>query len=296
MKKFAFLLIALMLVVTGCAAGGGGDTITVAGKPWTEQYILTHMMSEVIEAKTDLKVNRQDGLGETDVLHQAIVDGDIDVYADYTGTGLLVVLKDELRPDDTPEAIYDRVKSQYADKFNLTWMQPFGFNNTYALAMRKAHADDLGLTKVSDLKNVPGELVLGAPGSFYEREDGYDNMVKAYGLDFKDSVDMNESLMYSAVRDGEVDVITAFSTDGRIPRYDLKILEDDKRYFPPYYAVPIVRNEILEKYPEVGEALQLLGSILTDEKMQELNSQVDIDKKEPRDVAREFLQKEGIID
>jgi glycine betaine/choline ABC-type transport system substrate-binding protein len=298
MKRMLLSLIILTLALTGCGlgAGGDGDTITVSGKPWTEQYILTHVVGELLKAKTDLNIDIQDGLGETDVLHQGMFDGNIDVFVDYTGTGLLVILKDELRPDDTPESVFNRVKEQYTEKHNITWMEPLGFNNTYALAMRKAQADELGIENASDIANHPDRLTLGAPGSFYEREDGFDNMVKAYDIKFKDSLDMNESLMYTAVRDGEVDVITAYSTDGRIPRYDLKVLKDDKNFFPPYFAVPLVRNEVLEAHPEVGEVLRLLGGILTDEKMQELNSRVDIDAEDPKTVAREFLQEAGLID
>lgn len=299
MKRTLLSLIILTVALAGCGLGAGqndGDTIVVSGKPWTEQYILTHMLGQLLKAKTDLNIDVQDGLGETDVLHQGMFDGNIDIFVDYTGTGLLVILKDELRPEDTPESVYSRVKEQYAQKYNITMMEPLGFNNTYALTMRKAQAEELGIENASDLADHPDLLTLGAPGSFYEREDGYDNMVKAYGIKFKDTLDMNESLMYTAVRDAEVDVVTAYSTDGRIPRYDLKVLEDDKNFFPPYFAATLFRNEVLEAYPEVGEALSLLNGILTDEKMQELNSRVDIDGDDPETVAREFLQEVGLID
>jgi len=296
MKKFTLLLLALTLVLSAC--GGGNEdaenTVVIGGKKFTEQIILVNLMSELLEAKTDLTVVKKADLGPTDVLQQALEDGDIDIYAEYTGTAYMIVLKEELDTTD-PDVIYDRVKKGYEEEYGITWLDPFQFNNTYAIAMREEQAAELGIEKVSDLQAHSSDLILGSDFDFLEREDGITNFNEIYGIEWKDNKGMDPGLMYGAVKDGTLDAITAYATDGRIPRFNLRILEDDKGFFPPYYAAPIMPTELLEKHPEIADVLNQLGPHLTMEKMAELNSRVDIDGERSSTVAHDFLIETGLI-
>jgi osmoprotectant transport system substrate-binding protein len=295
-KKITLLLLAVALVLSACAGGTEeeADTVVIGGKKFTEQIILVHMMTQLLEEKTDLDVVERADLGPTDVMHQAMLDGDVDIYAEYTGTAYMTVLKEELDTTD-PDVIYDRVKQAYDEEYSMTWLEPFQFNNTYAIAMREDHAEELGIEKISDLVSHAPQLSLGSDFYFFEREDGFDNFNAVYGLEWGDSKGMDPGLMYSAVRDEQIDAITAYATDGRIPRFNLKILEDDKSFFPPYFAAPVIRNEVLEKHPEIADVLNELAPHLTMEKMAELNSIVDIDGKQSSEVARDFLIEIGLI-
>ncbi|WP_158735750.1 glycine betaine ABC transporter substrate-binding protein [Alteribacillus sp. YIM 98480] len=305
-KRALVLITAFSLIVSGCGTGGedadegGGadasdEPIVISGKKWTEQYILPYILKGFIEDKTDYEVNINEGLGPTQILHTALTDRDIDMYVDYTGTGLLTVLKEELNPGDTPDDVYERVKEGYKDQFDIVWTEPLGFNNTYALAMREKQAEELGVETYSDLVPKSDQIAFGAAPVFYEREDGYDAMVETYGFDFKRTIDIDTNIKYSALQEGEVDAIDAFTTDGRIPRFNLKVLEDDKEFFPPYYACPLVRQETLDAYPDLEETLNELGGTLDEDTMADLNAQVDIDEKSPNDVAMRFLEENGLI-
>lgn len=287
----------LALILSACGGGTSTeevDTVVVGGKKFTEQIILVHMMTQLLEENTDLDVVNRADLGPTDVMHQAMLDGDVDIYAEYTGTAYMTVLKEELDTTD-PDVIYERVKQAYNEEYSMTWLAPFQFNNTYAIAMREDHAEELGIEKISDLVSHTPHLSLGSDFYFFEREDGFDNFNAVYGLEWGDSKGMDPGLMYSAVRDEQIDAITAYATDGRIPRFNLKILEDDKGFFPPYFAAPVIRNEVLEKHPEIADILNELAPHLTMEKMAELNSIVDIDGEKSSKVARDFLIEIGLI-
>lgn len=297
MKKVILLFLSLVLVLSACgggATGEGDNTVVVSGKKFTEQVLLVHIMAQALEENTDINVVRRADLGATDVLHQAMSDEEIDIYAEYTGTAYMIVLKEELDTTD-PAVIYGRVQDYYNENYNITWLDPFQFNNTYAIALRKDHAEELGVEKISDLVPHATNLSLGSDFDFLEREDGFDNFNAVYGLEWGDNRGMDPGLMYTAVKDGEIDAVTAYATDGRIPRFDLKILEDDKQFFPPYFAAPIVRNEVLERHPEIAEVLNQLAPHLTMEKMAELNSRVDIDGDREETVAREFLVELGLV-
>lgn len=304
MKKLLVLLSVTGLLLAACSGGSTGEQseasakkpIVIAGKPWTEQYILPNILAEYIRAKTDYEVEVKESLGETPVLMQAIQDGDIDLFVHYTGTGLLTVLKEELAPGDTADTIYDKVKKGYKEKYNLIWTAPFGFNNTWALTLRNEDAEKLGVKTYTDLIEKSDTLVLGATSQFAEREDGYDAMLKVYPYNFKSLATLDPNIMYNAIKEKSVDVITAFTTDGRIPRFKLKVLEDDKNFFPPYYAAPVVRAEVLEQYPELEKILNELGDKITEDKMAELNALADIDKQEPKDIAKKFLKEAGLIE
>jgi len=284
----------LLLVAAGCGGTRANGVVVVGSKDFTENILLGEMMAQLIEAHTDLKVERKLNLGGTLVNFNALKKGDLDLYADYTGTGLVAILKREVIND--PQKAYDTVQKAYNEQFKLKWLQPFGFNNTYTLAVPEEVAEQYNLQKISDLKSVAGEMVLGAEQEFFNRPDGYDGLIATYGLNFKSTKQMETGLKYEAVRNKMVDVIDAFATDGQLITYKLKILEDDKQFFPPYFAAPLVRMDTLEKYPQLEEILNKLAGQLNDDEMRQLNYQVDEEKKEVAQVARDFLLKKGLID
>ncbi len=306
MRIPGYLTTALILVgalcVAGCKRGGQGqngpngaasETITIGSKNFTEQMIIGEMMAQLIEAKTDLNVKRVFNLGGTMVCHNALKKGEIDVYAEYTGTALTAILKEDVIAD--PQAAYDKVAPAYNEQFQCEWLQPFGFNNTYAITVRRQQAEAKGWQNVSDLAAAAEDLSAAFTAEFMEREDGYPGIRKTYGFEFGKTSDMDPSLMYKAVANGDVDVICAFATDGRIAAYDLQMLTDDKGFFPPYYAAPVVRQEVLQRHPELKEALNTLAGKLDDRTMQRLNNAVDAEKKTPEAVAKEFLTTENLI-
>ncbi|MFD2615343.1 glycine betaine ABC transporter substrate-binding protein [Paenibacillus gansuensis] len=288
------LLIAGLFTQYG-KGGTSGETVVVGGKNFTEQDILVHIFAGLIEAKTDLNVVRKPFLGGSQVTHNAIVSGDIDIYPEYTGTGWTSVLKQKPLGGD-PNETYNQVKAAYEKQFQVTWLKPIGFNNTYSLAMRKDRADQLGIETFSDLAKQSGNMVFGATFEFLERPDGYKGLQKAYNLKFKEIKGLDPGLTYGAVKDGRTDVNDAFSTDGRIPAFKLKVLKDDKQFFPPYFAAPVIRMETLKAHPELAEALNLLAGKIDDEAMSVLNGKVDLEGRKARDVADEWLKEQGLVE
>jgi len=282
----------LVLSVVGCGASKD-NTITIGGKNFTEQNILVYMMEDLITAKTKLKVVTKPNLGGTLVVSQAIDRGDLDLYAEYTGTALTVQLKEAPMTDS--DAVYNKVKQEYDTQKQITWLKPFGFNNTYTLAMTKAQAEKLGIKTFSDLAKHAPDLSLVCEPEFLERPDAYKGLQKAYGMNFKTAKSMDIGLTYEAVKTGKADVNDSFSTDGRIAAFNLIALTDDKHFFPPYYAAPVVRNDTLKKHPEIADTLNLLAGKLNDETMQKLNAKVDVDKQDPKAVASEWLKAQGLI-
>jgi osmoprotectant transport system permease protein len=290
----AALVIALIAGVTMKVGQIGASSIVVGGKNFTEQDILAHMMASLIEAKTDLKVVRKTFLGGTQVTHSALLSGGIDIYPEYTGTGWTDVLKEKPlggKPEDT----YQKVKAAYEQNFRVTWLQPIGFNNTYTLAMRRDHADRLGINTFSELAQQSPAFVLGATQEFLERPDGYKGLQQVYGMKFKDAKGLDPGLTYTAVKDGTTDVNDAFSTDGRIQAFNLKVLKDDKHYFPPYYAAPVIRMDTLKAHPELGSVLNLLAGKIDDKTMSVLNGKVDLEGQQARAVAENWLKESGLM-
>lgn len=267
--------------------------ITIGSKNFTEQVLLGEMMAQVIEARTDLNVDRRFCLGGTMICHDALEQGEIDLYPEYTGTGLTAILKQDVIRD--PNEALTAVRRAYGKRFDARWMSPFGFNNTYAITVRKSDAKQHGWTTISDLQQQAPNLRAGFTGEFAERLDGYPGLSEKYGFRFGDVRDMDPAIMYSAIANGEVDVICAFMTDGRIAAYDLLTLEDDRQFFPPYYAAPVIRREILESHPQVGTAVNTLADVLDDATMQRLNNEVDEQKRNPAAVAREFLLAQRLL-
>jgi osmoprotectant transport system substrate-binding protein len=289
-----FLL--LLFFLAGCQSGSQTQekTITIGSKHFTEQEILGEIMAQMVEANTDLRVERRFDLGGTMVCFNALKNGDIDLYAEYTGTGLVNILgmKTMRNADET----YNTVKRLFSKKCDLVWLSHFGFNNTYTLTMRRKQAEALGIKTISDLAKYADKLQPGFDAEFLERPDGYRGLAKYYGFTFrKEPKQMDPGLMYKALAEGAVDVIDGFATDGRIPAYHLVMLKDDRHFFPPYYAAPLVRGGTLAKYPQLRAELDKLGGLIDNETMQKMNFAVDRQERRPADVAREFLRSHGLI-
>ncbi|MCM3585491.1 ABC transporter permease subunit [Mesobacillus maritimus] len=270
------------------------DKITIGSKNFSEQMVLGHMLADLIEEKTDIEVDRRLNLGGTQVAFSAVTGGDIDLYVEYTGTGLVNILKQE--PMTDPDKVYDIVAKEFSDQYGLKTLEPLGFNNTYTLAVRPETAEQYDLKTFSDLAKVSDELKIGATIEFNNREDGLSGLLDAYDMKFAGTEAVDGGLRYTALENKETDVIDAFLTDGLLEAFGLVVLEDDKNFFPPYYAIPLVREDTLKEYPELEEVINLLAGKLSDEKMRQLNYKVDNLKESPEKVANDFLKEEGLID
>ena len=287
---------AVVLIIVAAAAflfaSRSAGRIAVGSKDFTEQLILGEILAQAIEVKTGLGVERRFDLGGN-LAHEALVAGEIDLYVEYTGTALLAILR--AQPLKDPQEVYRRVKAEYADRFDLAWTEPLGFNNTFAILVRGEDAAKLGLKSVSDAARMSAQWRAGFGQDFMSRPDGYPGFVRTYGFQFRETREMDLSLTYRALAEKQVDLIAGNSTDGLISRYELVQLEDDRNYFPPYDAVPVVRQAALEKYPQLRAALTQLGGVLTVEEMRQLNYAVDGEKRALAEVAREFLKHKRIV-
>ncbi len=285
-----------MTVLAGCSVLTGtkaSDSVTVVGKNFSEQDIMAYLVGTMLEKNTDLQVTVKPFLGGTDVAFQSVKSGNADLYVEYTGTGLVNILGEEVQTD--PQQVYDRVKTAFLEKYQLEWLEPLGFNNTYAIAVPKEIAEKYSLKTISDLQKHAGELVLGTEQEFMERPDGLKGLTALYQMQFKDVKAMDHGLKYKAIAEGSIQAIDAYTTDGQLAKQDLVILEDDKHFFPPYFAAPLVRSETLKAHPEIKEVLNKLAGKLDDKKMAEMNAQVDVDKKQAKDVAEAWLKENGLI-
>jgi osmoprotectant transport system substrate-binding protein len=294
---FALCVLTFAGIVAGCnpsKAGGGSGDIVIGSKYFTEQVILGELVAQQIEAKTGLKVERKLNLGGTGICHEGVKSGQLDAYVEYTGTAFTSILKEKTISD--PKAVYKQVKQQYANQFDLEVTEPLGFENTFAMVVRGADAQRLNITTLSQSAKYTPQWQAGFGYEFIEREDGFPGLAKTYGLKFEKSPKiMDLGLMYRALVEKKVDMVAGNSTDGQIATLKLVILKDDKQYFPPYEAVPIVRKETLKKYPQLREAFKELGGIITAKEMQQMNYQVDGEFRKVEDVVREFLQSKGLL-
>lgn len=286
------LLLLPSVVLTGCSSS---NTVTVGSKDFSENIVLGEIFAQLIEAKTDLKVIRKLNMGGTFVNFEAIKNGQIDLYPEYTGTALTAQLKMDDIITDADET-YRTVSEEFDKQFNIKWLKPLGFNNTYTLAVTNEIFETYRIETFSDLAAISENLVFGAEHEFFDRQDGFDGLVKTYGMKFKgEPKKMNVSLKYQAMGSGDIDVTDAFATDGQIKQYNLKVLKDDKNFFPPYYAAPIIRKEVLEKYPELEQILNSLEGLIDDETMMEMNYKIDVDNQDIKKVAEDFLREKGLI-
>lgn len=287
----SLLCAAIIIGLAGCKSKS--DTIVVGSKNFNEQLILGNIVATMIEKNTDLKVERKLNLGGTNIAFNALKTGEIDTYVDYTGTGLVNIMQKESMND--ADKVYDTVKAYFDKEYKIAWLQPFGFNNTYTLSVRKDTAEKYKLKTFSDLAKVSDGLTLGCTMEFSERPDGYPGLKKAYNMNFKAVNAVDGGLRYTSLNSNKTDVTDAFSTDGLLKAFNLTVLEDDKKFFPPYYAVPLVRNETLNKHPEIKDILNKLGNQINDDEMRELNYKVDKLSEDPQKVAEEFLKAKGLI-
>ncbi|HET8999433.1 MAG TPA: glycine betaine ABC transporter substrate-binding protein [bacterium] len=285
------ILLALMLLAPAVSQvygqGTGKPTVSVGSKSFTEQLIVGNMVAQLLESK-GYPVNRKLGLASTAIVHAALLKGDVDVYVEYTGTGLVTILKQPVIGD--PQAAYDAVKKMYAEQFHLIWAKPWGFNNTYALMMRQSDAERLKIKSISDLRSPAKDLILGSTIEFASRPDGIPGLTKQYGLAFKDTRAMDPGLVYQAIASRQVDIISGFSTDGRVPQLKLAVLQDDQKFFPPYYAAPVLRADLVQKSPIILEVLNRLAGKINDSTMAKLNFDVDGNRRSPEEVAAEYLK------
>ena len=296
MKKLLCIVLAVLCCAALFAGCGSKSKVTIGSKLYTENILLSEMVAQLIEAKTDIEVERKQALGGTSVCFPALEKGEIDMYVEYSGTMYNEILKIEFTPDMTADTIYAKVKQDLYDVHNVTIYEPIGLNNTYALGILEEKAAALNVKSMSDLAAAAPELIFGANHLFYTRlTDGYDGMVERYNLHFQDALKMDSSLLYDATAQGQVDVMVIYSTDALLKKYNMVVLEDDKQLFPPYHGTPIVKNETLKKYPALNDVLNLLAGRIDDARMQELNYQVDVEKRQVDEVAKEFLTAEGLL-
>jgi osmoprotectant transport system substrate-binding protein len=287
------MAIAVGLAVAACGGGSQDRPVRVGSKDFTEEFIIGNMYALLLEAN-GIPVERKLNLGGTPVLQQALVSDQVDLYPEYTGTGLLTVLK--LPTNTNREQVFNTVRDEYKKQFNLVWLTPAPMNNTQALAMKKDVAAKYGVESISDMAERAAELTMIGPPEFEQREDGLPGISKAYGdFKLKQYIAVETGLRYEGLVNGQADVVVAFGTDGQISAFDLVVLEDDRGLFPPYQIAPVVRQQALDAYPKLAEALNKLAPLLTDATMQRLNYEVDGKKREPADVAKEFLQQNGLI-
>ena len=270
------------------------STLTVASKDFTEQNILCELSSIYLANNTNIKINKQCNLGGAQVVFQALERDDIDFYIDYLGTDYTDILKYE--PISNVNKVYQTVKDEFASKYQIAVLSPMSFNNTYSLAVTKDLASKYNLKTISDLAKVSKDLTISPTFEFVNRNDGLPGLLKAYNLEFKNTIAMDGSPRYTALLNNNSQVIDAFTTDGLLRKFNLTVLEDDKKFFPPYYAVPLLKQKTLEKYPEVENLMSKLGPYLTDDAMQEMNYQVDEVGKNPEEVAKEFLLANKLIE
>ena len=287
------ILLVFIFIVTNMMNQKSSESITVGSKDFTEQNILCEMVSDYIEYNTDISVNRKCNLGGAQVVFSAIQRGDIDLYIDYLGTDYTDILK--YSPISDVNKVYQTVKSEFNSKYNLSVLKQMNFNNTYALAVRQDTASKYNLKTISDIVPYARELKISPTLEFVNREDGLAGLNKTYGLNFADVIAIDGSPRYTALMNDNSQVIDAFTTDGLLRKFGLIVLEDDKNFFPPYYAVPVIRNEVLDEYPELENLLNKLGSYLTNDSVQELNYEVDELGKNPGVVANEFLKENNLI-
>lgn len=291
----ALMLLALAPVSLRAQAVSPGDSapVVVASKPFAENYLLAEMFAQLLETH-GVAVTRRPGLGATEVAFQALRTGAVDVYPEYTGTGLLAILGVEAPPDRG--RAFATVARTFQERWGVRWLPPLGFENSYAMAVRRATADSLGVRSLSELVRSGAALVGGFSPDFIGREDGLQGLEAAYGLDMADVRPLLQSLKYQALAAGEVDIIDGYATDGQLDRYDLVVLDDDRGFFPPYDAAPLVSRRVARARPDVVAALTLLSGRVDRARMTEWNRRVEVDGEAVGTVAGEALADLGLTE
>jgi osmoprotectant transport system substrate-binding protein len=281
------------VVVLGSCGGSRRDEIVVGSKNFSEQALLGEIVAQHLEARTHREVTRRFYLAGSYICQQALLAGRMDLYVEYTGTALTAILHDPLEAD--PAAVYERVRREYRRRFGLEVLPSLGFNNTFAIVVRGEDARRLHLTTISDAAPYARDWRAGFGYEFMERPDGFAGMARTYGLAFRETPRILDlGLLYRALLEKQADIVAGNSTDGLLATRDLTMLEDDKHYFPPYEAVPVVRADALARFPEMRAALMELAGKINDEEMRRMNYEVDGEHRDIADVAREFLRSKGL--
>ena len=269
--------------------------IKIATKPMTEQFILGEMLKLVIEDSTDYSVELTKGIGGgTNNIMPAMESGDFDLYPEYTSSGYIMVLKHD-SDGISDEDMWKQLQKEYKDKYDMSWVGQYGFNNTYALIVREKVAKKYNLTKTSQLAKVSDELVFGGNADYIERKDGFHLLCDTYGLKFKDVKDIDIGLKYEALKKGDIDVSNGFTTDAQLSNDNVRVLEDDKHLQVNYFCSNVVRNDTLKSHPGLEEAIMKLDNSITDKEMASLNYKVEVEGKEDVQVAKDYLTEKGII-
>ncbi len=293
MKRLCIFAVAAVSLVSSCAPSHH-DRIVVGSKNFTESFLLGEIIAQQIEAHTNLKVDRRFYLAGTYICQQAILAGRVDVYPEYTGTALTAILKQNTGGNKLD--VYQRVKSEYERRFGLTLGPALGFNDTFAMEIRGEDARRLHITNLSQAAGFAPQWRAGFGYEFMERPDGYRGLVATYGLHFAEPPRiMDLGLLTRALKEHQIDLAGGNATDGLIPALDLFVLQDDRHYFPPYEAVPVIRQQTLQQHPEVARALDALAGTISDAEMQALNYSVDGQHRDTKDVAHEFLKNKGLV-
>lgn len=294
-KRFLLLTLMIALTLTACSQESKPKaTIRVGSKEFTEQLILGEMYALLLE-DAGFNVERELALGGSPALQNALVNDEIDLYPEYTGTGLMTVLKLPVNTD--PQQVYDTVAQEYQERFDLVWLDPAPMNNTYVLVMTRQDAEQYGINTISDMVAKAGQLTMAGTMEFANREDGLPGIKQVYGdFELKQYIPVDPNLKYRALTEGTANIVTGFGTDGEISAFDLVALVDDKQMYPPYQIAPVVRQEILDEHSELRDALNVLTPKLTNGTMRRLNSEVSSNSRPTADVAKEFLVEQGLID
>lgn len=295
LRKVSFIgLLLFSLFISGCSLPGLGssseNTVKIGAQSMTESEILANMIAQLLERNTDLDTKIIKNLGSNFVQQKAMESGDIDIAATrYTGTDLTSVLSQDIEKD--PVKAMEIVQREFKKQYGFKFYDSYGFDNTYAFTISRKLAEEKDYKTITDLKKDAENLSLGVDNAWLKRKgDGYKGFVDTYGIEFGETYPMQIGLVYDAVKNGQMDIVLAYSSDGRIKANDLYLLEDDKHYFPPYDCSPVATDEVLERFPEIEEQLGKLIGIITTEMIQELNYEVDGKLKEPSTVANEFLK------
>lgn len=281
----------LAITMAGAMAAQA-EPVKIGSKNFTEQFVVAEIYAQALE-KAGIEVQKRLNLGATQIAHTALTSGEIDLYPEYTGTALAAIVKGELTSD--ADKIYADVKTHYENQLDLTLLEPTAINNGYAIILLPETAEANNLKTLSDLGPASKNLTFGAEGTFGERKDGLPGLEAVYGIKFKEFVQFAKlGIRYSALTSKQIDVSFGFSTDWQIEDSKLTVLDDDKNLFPPYYLVPIVRKDALAANPKIAEVLDRIAPLLTNEKMRAMNAAVERDRREPAEVAAEFLAAEGL--
>lgn len=285
------LLFSFITIVGNCKPGE--KEVVLSYQTWSEHMILGEIFHILLKEKTDISIKVVE-LDSTAIQWGAMKEGEIDITPYYSSNAYMIVLGDTGMRD--PDKVYNYVKEQYKEKFNVIILERLGFYNNYDLAVRPEVAEKYNLKTYSDLAKVADQLKIVTDINFLDRADCYPLLQEIYGMEFKEVIAVGVTIKYPTIANKEADVINNYTTDAKIKELGLIVLEDDKHAFPPYDGVPMVRGEILEMYPEIEEVLNLLAGKISTDEMTEMNYMVEIKMEEPEDVARDFLIKEGLIE